>query len=651
MFDRLERIPALPDPTDPRSVDRCLVDLDSARQVENMACHRKVAAALELWECRMFAAAEAGADAVHSGNDVVSEISARLRCSHSAARTLVEVGALLEALPVTSEAFALGEIDYTNLKVVAATFGDNAAQTTLGLLDESIARAAREFTPAALRTQVWTMWMQTDPDEAAAARALRATTDRSAYVRRDGHGLSRLAACLTDTEGSQAQAMLDEITATVCAGDPRRRRTLRADGLMALLHGEAALICGCDNPACEKHCAPPRPRRTPLIQVLVDADTLLRLADQPGILPDGTPLDAEVARTLAEDATWQAIITESRDALTARPEVTDAHTVSTMDSQRTDACDAASAAPLPTDAPATAIRPIDQHNSTPKPIADSVLNAALNAIESRFAGTFIPTPPPPIPPSPRCFLRRGRTLRPGRIPDRPNGAPSTHRPPSTPPRSGPAELIEAWTDTLTHNPGMSIGEFLDGHGGFDTAPPGALTYRPNASVAAIVRAAYPTCTFPGCTVASLRCELDHVVEYDHDDAHAGGWTIPTNLQPLCKRHHDLKTRRYWTCTTLPGGTHCWTHHTGIQRITVPTNSFRLPAEQSDGQAPENAPVEPSCADPLTEAEASDLLYEPTWWEQHMTPADHPGNDPSLLAPYREHQAILARRAALQPPPF
>ena len=68
----------------------------------------------------------------------------------------------------------------------------------------------------------------------------------------------------------------------------------------------------------------------------------------------------------------------------------------------------------------------------------------------------------------------------------------------------------------------------DGHGGLTEPPPGALTYRPSAKVAAMVRAAYPTCVFPGCARRSTSCDLDHRVPFDHTDPRAGGWTIAEN---------------------------------------------------------------------------------------------------------------------------
>jgi len=163
-----------------------------------------------------------------------------------------------------------------------------------------------------------------------------------------------------------------------------------------------------------------------------------------------------------------------------------------------------------------------------------------------------------------------------------------------------------------------------------------------------VRAKHPTCTFPDCEMISQRCELDHVVAFDHNDPIRGGWTIPENLQPLCKRHHDIKSHRYWTCTTLPGGAHHWRHHSGIERITVPSNIFTTGPQPQSQRITD--PV-PSSSDSLTPEESLDLLYEPTWWERHMSATDHPGNDPDLIAHYREHQAIVHHRTTLQPAPF
>jgi hypothetical protein len=93
----------------------------------------------------------------------------------------------------------------------------------------------------------------------------------------------------------------------------------------------------------------------------------------------------------------------------------------------------------------------------------------------------------------------------------------------------------------------------DGHGGFAVPPAGALTYRPSEAVAALVTALYSTCVHPGCAVPSEDCDLDHVVPFDHTDPRRAGWTVAANLQPLCRRHHGLKTRGQWHYRKLHNG--------------------------------------------------------------------------------------------------
>ncbi|MGB6183284.1 MAG: HNH endonuclease signature motif containing protein, partial [Rhodococcus sp. (in: high G+C Gram-positive bacteria)] len=92
-----------------------------------------------------------------------------------------------------------------------------------------------------------------------------------------------------------------------------------------------------------------------------------------------------------------------------------------------------------------------------------------------------------------------------------------------------------------------------GKGGHDTPPDGALTYRPSESLAALVAARYPVCVHLGCAVPSSACDLDHVIPFDHDDPTTGGWTVLGNLQPLCRRHHGLKTRKQWRYRMLKDG--------------------------------------------------------------------------------------------------
>ncbi|MEQ7848588.1 HNH endonuclease signature motif containing protein [Nocardioides kribbensis] len=69
------------------------------------------------------------------------------------------------------------------------------------------------------------------------------------------------------------------------------------------------------------------------------------------------------------------------------------------------------------------------------------------------------------------------------------------------------------------------------------------------------------CVFPGCTVPSRRCDLDHITPYRPvDQGGESGQTHPSNLAPLCRHHHRLKTTGSegspaWSYTRHPDGTY------------------------------------------------------------------------------------------------
>ena len=71
------------------------------------------------------------------------------------------------------------------------------------------------------------------------------------------------------------------------------------------------------------------------------------------------------------------------------------------------------------------------------------------------------------------------------------------------------------------------------------------TYAPSAAVARLVRAREATCRWPGCTRSSESCDLDHTIAFPDGD------TVPANMGPLCRRHHNLKTHHGYVLTNLP----------------------------------------------------------------------------------------------------
>ena len=66
------------------------------------------------------------------------------------------------------------------------------------------------------------------------------------------------------------------------------------------------------------------------------------------------------------------------------------------------------------------------------------------------------------------------------------------------------------------------------------------------------------CVFPWCTRSARRCQMDHVIPYDHEDPGRGGQTASDNIAPLCTRHHRLKTHGRWRYQMVDLGVFRWT---------------------------------------------------------------------------------------------
>lgn len=81
-----------------------------------------------------------------------------------------------------------------------------------------------------------------------------------------------------------------------------------------------------------------------------------------------------------------------------------------------------------------------------------------------------------------------------------------------------------------------------------------VTYTPSAALRRLVVARDGTCRFPGCQVPASKCDLDHVVPFNHNDPLGGGLTREANLIALCRHHHREKTHNGSTYRLLPDGT-------------------------------------------------------------------------------------------------
>ncbi|MBY4060126.1 DUF222 domain-containing protein [Rhodococcus fascians] len=140
---------------------------------------------------------------------------------------------------------------------------------------------------------------------------------------------------------------------------------------------------------------------------------------------------------------------------------------------------------------------------------------------------------------------------------------------------GNASLAAALEAAIAADPtlGTSVGR--------DPLTDRALIYRPDALTIAAVRLRDRHCRFPGCHRPAARCQLDHVIPFDHANPLGGGWTTVNNLQCLCEYHHSVKTAGYWTAVMLPGDAILWTSTSKTTRITLPANGTTVPIIGND----------------------------------------------------------------------
>jgi hypothetical protein len=79
------------------------------------------------------------------------------------------------------------------------------------------------------------------------------------------------------------------------------------------------------------------------------------------------------------------------------------------------------------------------------------------------------------------------------------------------------------------------------------------------------------CVHPFCEVDARLCDLDHLEPYRPHGPPAQ--TSATNLAPLCRRGHNLKTRHSWRYCRTPDGGYLWTEPTGQRYLVTPDGTY------------------------------------------------------------------------------
>ncbi|MFC7362875.1 HNH endonuclease signature motif containing protein [Nocardioides astragali] len=99
-----------------------------------------------------------------------------------------------------------------------------------------------------------------------------------------------------------------------------------------------------------------------------------------------------------------------------------------------------------------------------------------------------------------------------------------------------------------------------------------------------------TCVFPWCTRPARGCDVDHVIEYDHDAEADGrpqpGPTQTDNLGALCRFHHRLKTHTAWHYDVIGPGEFEWTSPHGHRYRRDPTGTTALDPPPEPSRRPQ-----------------------------------------------------------------
>jgi hypothetical protein len=91
-----------------------------------------------------------------------------------------------------------------------------------------------------------------------------------------------------------------------------------------------------------------------------------------------------------------------------------------------------------------------------------------------------------------------------------------------------------------------------------------LGYKPSRLLRHLIEARTASCTAPGCRRPAAQCDQDHTIPYE-----AGARTCECTLGPLCRRHHRCKQARGWTLEQPQPGIFVWITPARRRYITGP----------------------------------------------------------------------------------
>lgn len=299
---------ALPDPAELSSV-RLANLLDDLHRIEAAITEAKLAAIAQFTDQRTDDYHKLGLMTSDAVELVESEIGVAITISRSQAGGLIGLAmSLRDRLPRVREALANGQLDaYRARQIDSATanIGDDLiGAVEKGSLEKILAGPRNRhhgLTGKRLTNAVGRIINKLDPD-GVRERRRRKREERYVGISPEDNGSVFLNGSLPAEDGRKLDSRLRELAGTVCRDDGRTFDQRKADGLMALVDGAAALRCACSDPACKFKGAPLTTARKTLVHLIMLGSTLAGLDEEPGYLDGHGIVDADHAREIAEGA-------------------------------------------------------------------------------------------------------------------------------------------------------------------------------------------------------------------------------------------------------------------------------------------------------------------------------------------------------------
>ncbi|MBM7413942.1 MULTISPECIES: HNH endonuclease signature motif containing protein [Nocardiaceae] len=244
-----------------------------------------------------------------------AEVAAALSVSGSAVSEWRALSA--SARPAVREAFAAGRLAYPAFRTVVRSLAGVPGLTEANVQD--ILTAAQRCTTGAVAAAVDRILARVDPEWHRTARN-RATAERTLTVRRLARGQAELRLRGPQEQIAAARRAVVGTARTLCQAKHVPASARLFDAAVATLTGERP-ACTCTMPECSSPGGDAEKPRM-LACIVLDAATAAGLAGEPGHLVGWGPVPADVARALAADATWQALITDAlTDDTDTRPDL------------------------------------------------------------------------------------------------------------------------------------------------------------------------------------------------------------------------------------------------------------------------------------------------------------------------------------------